>query len=100
MKMNIYTSIIHHIQHPPGMQERKMDTMKKTLAMLLAAIMLLAMLTACGGNNNTAGNGDNTANNAACDCTGGIFYIHRNIPIQPLRGGDAHIFFQQGAQGL
>ena len=71
MKMNIYTSIIHHIQHPPGMQERKMDTMKKTLAMLLAAIMLLAMLTACGGNNNAAGNGGNTANNAGDANTAG-----------------------------
>ena len=33
--------------------------------------MLLAMLTACGGNNNTAGNGDNTANNAADANTAG-----------------------------
>ena len=74
MQMNIYTSIIHHIQHPVRwVQERKMDTMKKFFAMALAAVMLLAMLTACGGNtaNNTTGNNaGNTAGNTGTNSTG------------------------------
>lgn len=46
--------------------------MKKTLAMLLAAVMLLAMLTACGSGNNAATNntGD-TADNAGTNDTAG-----------------------------
>ena len=74
MQMNIFTSIIHHIQHPVRwVQERKMDTMKKFFAMALAAVMLLAMLTACGGNtaNNTTGNNaGNTAGNTGTNSTG------------------------------
>ena len=69
--MNIYTKYnTSHKVPPAGGSERKMDTMKKTLAMLLAALMLLAMLTACGGNN-AADNGGNTANNAGDANTAG-----------------------------
>ena len=70
--------------------------MKKTLAMLLAAVMLLAMLTACGsGNNAASNNAGNTTNNAGTNDTAGD-----DAGATSAYGDFAGSLIEEGARGM